>query len=121
MSVKSHLIEYVKSNFGDKTVRSTNTSFASINKSKEVWWLNIPVGKFGEQVNLLLQGENKVIWIQLPKNFVDNLFSNFKIRQDKDAVDLEISADKSYLYLKDVKSGGSYFDFKHYVKEEFKL
>ena len=55
MSSKGQLIELFQSNFGGKTVRSTNTSFASINKSKEVWWLNIPVGKFEERVNLLLQ------------------------------------------------------------------
>lgn len=119
MSLKNQLIEYIQSNFGDRTVRSTNTSYASINKSKEVWWLNIPVGKFEEQVNLLLQGGNKVIWIQLPKNFVPNLASKFKIREDKNAVDLEISADRSYLYLKDVKSGGTYFDFRPFVKEQF--
>ncbi len=119
MSTKSQLIEFVQSNFGDRTVRSTNTSFASINKSKEVWWLNIPVGKLEEQVNLLLQGEDKVIWIQLPKNLVANLASKFKIREDKNAVDLEISADRSYLYLKDVKSGGTHFDFKPFLKEQF--
>lgn len=119
MNPKNQHIEYVQSNFGDRTVRSTNTSYASINKSKEVWWLNIPVGKFEEPVNLLLQGEDKLIWIQLPKNFVANLASIFKIREDKNAVDLEISADRSYLYLKDVKSGGTHFDFKPFVKEQF--
>ncbi|WP_299152262.1 hypothetical protein [uncultured Christiangramia sp.] len=119
MSSKSQLVEYIQSHFGDNTVMSANSSFASINKSKEVWWLNIPVGKFEEQVNLLLQGENKVIWIQLPKNFVGNLTSKFKIREDKNAVDLEISSDRSYLYLKDVKSGGTHFDFKPFVKEQF--
>ena len=119
MSSKSQLIDYVQSNFGGKTVRSTNTSYASINKSKEVWWLNIPVGKFEEQVNLLLLGKDKVIWIQLPKNFVLNLATKFKIREDKNVVDLEISADKSYLYLKDLKSGGTHFDFKPFVKEQF--
>lgn len=119
MSSKGQLIEYVLTNFGVGTVTGANTSFASINKSKEVWWLNIPVGKFEEQVNLLLQGEDKVIWIQLPINFVANLASKFKIREDKNSVDLEISADRSYLYLKDVKSGGTHFDFKPFVKEQF--
>lgn len=119
MSSKSQLIQYIQSTFGDMTVKSSNTSLASINKSKEVWWLNIPVGKFEEQVNLILQGGDKVIWIQLPKNFVTNLASKFKIREDKNAVDLEISADRSYLYLKDVKSGGTHFDFKPFVKEQF--
>ena len=119
MSSKSQLIDYIKFNFGDRTVITSNTSYASINKSKEVWWLNIPVAKFEEQVNLILKGDDKVIWIQLPKNFVLNLTSKFKIREDKNAVDLEISADRSYMYLKDVKSGGTHFDFKPFVKETF--
>jgi hypothetical protein len=32
----------------------------------------------------------------------------FKVREDKNAVDLEISADKNFKYLQDVKSGGRY-------------
>jgi len=120
MSTKSQIIDYVQSNFGATSVKSSNTRFASINKSKEVWWLNVPTDKFEDEVNLLLKGEDKVIWIQLPKDFVSNLASVFKIREDRNAVDLEISSDRSYMYLKDVKSGGTHFDFKSFVKEEFK-
>ncbi len=121
MSEKSRIIEYLRSTYDASSLNSSNTSFSSINKSKKVWWFNIAVPKFDEEVNLLLKGEEEIIWIQLPKDFVSNISSKFKIRQDKYAVDLEISADKSYLYLKDVKSGGSNFDFKPYVKEIFKF
>jgi hypothetical protein len=55
--------------------------------------------------------------VHLPKGFVSNLNANFKIRQDKNAVDLEISADRSFKYLQDIKSGGTYFNFKPFVKE----
>ena len=121
MNDKIPIIEYLRSNFPGSSLNNSNTSFSNINKRKQVWWFNIAVQKFDKEVNLLLQGQEKVIWIQLPVRFVPHLESNFKIRQDKDAVDLEISADRSYLYLKDVKSGGTYFDFKPYVKEEFKF
>tara|TARA_R100000687_G_C6418645_1_gene149882 strand:- start:674 stop:1039 length:366 start_codon:yes stop_codon:yes gene_type:complete len=121
MSEKSQAIEYVQTNFEPTSITSSNTSFSSINKSKQVWWFNVPVQKFEGEVNLLLKGSSEFIWIQLPANFVNNLASKFKIREDKNAVDLEISADKSYLYLKDVKSGGTHFDFKPYVKEKFVL
>ncbi|WP_081210515.1 hypothetical protein [Salegentibacter sediminis] len=121
MSEKSNIIEYLKNTFAAASVNSSNTSYSNINKSKQVWWFNVPVRKFDDEVNLLLKGEEEIIWVKLPKDFVTNLESKFKIRQDKDAVDLEISADRSYLYLKDVKSGGKHFDFKPYVKERFKF
>lgn len=121
MSEKSQVIEYVQSNFGTTSVKNNNTSFSSINKSKQVWWFNVPVQKFEGEVNLLLKGTDEIIWIHLPTNFVNNLASKFKIREDKNAVDLEISADTSYLYLKDVKSGGTHFDFKPFVKEKFEF
>ena len=121
MSEKSQIIKYMQSNFGSTSVKSNNTSFSSINKSKQVWWFNVPVKKFEDAVNLLLKGTDEITWIHLPTNFVNNLASKFKIREDKNAVDLEISADKSYLYLKDIKSGGTHFDFKPFVKEKFKF
>lgn len=117
MSEKSQIIEYLKNTYPATSLNSSNTSYSNINKSKQVWWFNVPVQKFVGEVNLLLRGNEEVIWIHLPPQFVNNLASKFKIRQDKDAVDLEISADTSHLYLKDVKSGGTNFDFKPFVKE----
>lgn len=100
-------------------LNNTNTAYASINKSKEVWWLNVPVSKFTDEVHLLLNTGSKVIWVLLPKGFAKGV--PFKIREDKNAVDLEISSSKSYMYLRDVKSGGTHFDFRPYVKETINL
>lgn len=99
-------------------LNSSNTSYSSINKSKEVWWFNIALPKFNEDVHLLLSTSNYTLWLHLPKGFAKQLGSTFKIREDKNAVDLEISADKNYKYLKDVKSGGTGFDFTAFVKEK---
>lgn len=121
MSEKSQIIEYIRNTYDAVSLNSGNTSFSNINKSKKVWWFNVPVPKFDEEVNLLLKGDEEIYWIQLTKDFVSNISSKFKIRQDKNAVDLEISADRSYLYLKDIKSGGTHFDFKPYVEETFKF
>ncbi|RKS53910.1 hypothetical protein BC962_2177 [Gillisia mitskevichiae] len=115
---KNQLIGFVNHNYNG-LLSAANTSFGSINKSKEVWWLNIPVHKFNDDVHLLLNVSNYSIWLCLPKGFAKGV--PFKIREDKNAVDLEISADKSIQYLKDVKSGGTGFDFKPYVKEKFKF
>ncbi|MBQ4915277.1 hypothetical protein J8L85_12565 [Maribacter sp. MMG018] len=118
MNSKKEFIQFI--NTTEKaSLTNLNTSYSKINVSKEVWWLNIPTHKFTGTVNLLLKTNNKIIWVQLPKGFVNNIGTYFKIRPDRDAVDLEISADKNYMYLRDIKSGGSGFDFSGFVKDEF--
>jgi hypothetical protein len=76
----------------------------------------VSVLKFVEDVNLLLDTEKKVLWIVLPKGFTNGI--PFKIREDKNVVDLEISTDKSFKFLQDVKSAGTGFNFSGFVKEE---
>jgi hypothetical protein len=114
---KAQIIQQINAEY--KTgLNNFNTSYSSINKSKKVWWLNIPVHKFDNDVNMLLSSEHYILWLYLPKNFTTLLSSTFKIRQDKNVLDLEISADKSLKYLMDIKSGGKGFNFEPFVKEK---
>lgn len=113
---KKELIDHINGEF-NSALTTSNTSYSKINVSKEVWWFNVPTHKFDGNVNLLLKTEEKVIWVHLPKGFVNNLESIFRIRPDKNAVDLEISSNKRYRYLQDVKSGGTGFDFTNYVQK----
>ena len=118
MKSKSEIIAYVNKTFG-ADLNNTNTSFASVSESKykTVWWTTVPVHKFNEPVHLLFNDTDEVIWIELPKNFVLNLSDVFRIREDKNAVDIEVWAKDDEQYMKDVKSGGTGFDFKPYIKE----
>lgn len=111
---KKELIDHINQNY-NASLDSRNTSYSNINKSKNVWWFNVPVKKFTEDVHLLLNAKDYAIWIVLPRGFAEGI--PFRIREDKEAVDLEISADRSYKFLKDVKSGGTGFDFSPFVKE----
>jgi hypothetical protein len=119
---KKQFIDYINSNYNSTNLNlltNNNTAYSNINKSKDVWWYNINIEKFGLDFNLILVGDYKSYWIHLPNGFCKSLESNFKIRLDKDAVDLEICADKSDVnYLNDIKSGGSNFDFKKYIQVE---
>jgi hypothetical protein len=117
MKSKKEIIDYINQTY-KADLNSKNTNYSKINKSKDVWWFNVSVSKFVEDVNLLLNTENQVLWIVLPKGFTNGV--PFKIREDKNAVDLEISADKSFKYLKDVKSGGTGFNFKEFIIEKIK-
>jgi hypothetical protein len=110
---KSTAMAHINQEYGAR-LSTANTGYSNINKAKEVWWFNVAVSKFAEDVHLLLNTQEELIWVLLPKGFAKGV--PFKIREDKNAVDLEISADKKNLYLKDIKSGGTYFDFKPYVK-----
>lgn len=116
---KKQMIDRINTQFKGK-LYPDNTCYASINKSKRVWWANINVSKFADEVHLLLADTDHFLWISLPKGLVSNFSDTFRIREDKNAVDLEISADKNFRYLVDVKSGGTGFDFRRYVKEEIR-
>jgi hypothetical protein len=116
MKTKKEIIEYINQNY-DVALNSKNTSYSKVNKSKDVWWFNIPVPKFSSEVNLLLQIENGVFWVLLPVGFVKSIAEKFRIRLDKDAVDIEVNAG-SRNFLCDVKSGGTGFNFNPFIKEE---
>lgn len=106
---------------GKEYFKSSLLSYSKINKSKAVWWFNIRTERFSDNVDIFLNTGTIIIWLHLPVNFVGSVSEKFKIRQDKDAVDIEISADKSYMYMRDVKSGGTGFNFTPFVKREFIL
>ncbi|WP_282122164.1 hypothetical protein [Algibacter mikhailovii] len=116
MKTKKEIIDYINATKSE-SLNSSNASYSKINKSKDVWWFNVRTDKFNSDVHLLLNTVRKVIWIKLPKGSMSNLYNTFKVREDKDAVDLEISADRNFNYLQDVKSGGTGFDFSGFVKE----
>lgn len=118
---KSEAIKTVNSYLGRPALDNRNTRFSKVNSSKDVWWLNIPINKFSSDVHLVLAKSQGFIWIKIPTGSFPNLssFSKFKIREDIGAVDLEISCDKKYKYLCDIKSGGSEFDFEPLIEFEF--
>ena len=116
MGTKKEIIYFINTTRG-VFINNINTSYSNINKSKDVWWFNIRKDKFNKDVHLLLNSENKVIWIKLKKGFIINPNKAFKLREDIGAYDIEISANRSSNYLKDTKSGGTNFNFKEFVEE----
>jgi hypothetical protein len=118
MKTKKEIINFINSKTNNNLYNS-NTGFSNINKSKEVWWFNIPRDKLNKDFHLLLNSENKVIWIELKKGFVINPNTTFKVREDKNAFDLEISSDHNFKYLQDIKSGGTNFNFKEFIHDIF--
>jgi hypothetical protein len=116
---KSEAIITVNNFLGEKTLNSQNTNFSKVNISKPVWWFNIPPKRFMNDLHLILLKEKGFIWIKIPGKRFKNLEKEFRIRQDKNVVDLEISAEPGYYYLRDIKSGGTGIGFEQFVVNIF--
>ena len=116
METKSEIIQYINKIYGVR-LSSSNASFSNINVAKKVWWTNVPLPKFNDTYHLLFNDTNEIIWIVLPKNFEPSLSDKFRIRQDRNSVDIEVWAEKDERYMTDVKSGGTGFNFQPFIKE----
>ena len=99
---------------------TSNTSFSNINKAVPLWWFNIAPEKFEQDLNLILAKTNGFIWIKLPAGSVSNPKRKFRFRDDKGLIEIKISPQPGFNYLRDESSGGIGFGFQQYIKKEFK-
>ena len=102
----------------DDVLTSYNTSFASVNRSKSVWWLNISTRKFNSELHILLAKNPGLIWLRIGAKTFACLEGVFRIRPDKNAVDLEIASAGSQ-YMRDTKSGGVGYNFRPHIEREW--
>ena len=112
---KGQAIRMVNARLGDEVLTTRNTSFSNVNKSKDVWWFNIDPDKFRNESHLLLARGRGVIWLSIEENAIPEPEGVFRIRPDKGTVDLEIATSGSR-YMRDVKSGGTGYDFEPHVE-----
>ena len=124
---KSDAMQMVNDHIGGRVLkgsgRNANTHFSNIiNRSTKqvphVWWFNIPPQKFRNELHLLCAKNPGLIWLRLDAGAIPNPGSVFRLRTDKDVIDLEIAISGN-LYLKDVKSGGTGYDFRPYIAYEW--
>jgi len=117
---KSNAITYINKYSEFDYLTSANTSFSNINKAVPIWWFNIAPEKFEEELHLILAKNKSFIWIKLPAGSVSNPKRKFRFRDDKGLIELKISSNPGYNYLRDETSGGIGFGFQQYVQKEFK-
>ena len=103
-------------------LESSTTHFASINASKEVWWYDIPCKKVTtgrhEVLHLLAHDHrcSELHHLVVPtKYFRDNL-SKLLVREDKDSISLELSANRS-TFLQDVRPGAGRIHFAQFRQD----
>lgn len=114
---KREAIDVVNMFVGRNQLSNSNTNFSSLNKAKPVWWFDINAARFSKDLHLILAKQKGFIWIIIPKSVVINPSKTFYIRKDNGLVQLVISAESGFNYLRDTK--GSYFNFEHYIEKEF--
>ena len=104
---------------GYRLLDGRNTHYSSVSAGKPVWWLNIPLRKFEDELHLLLVKENGgLIWLRIKGNTFPSPEDVFRYREDKGAIDLEISATPRE-YMTDVKSGGTGYNFTKFIECEW--
>ena len=117
---KSEAMARINSQVGRVLLKGKNTRFASMNRSRSGWWLNVPLKMTDKDLHIILKRAKKgqdgdLIWITLPAGTLSK--TRFRYWQGRGAIDLEIGT-QGASYLKDIKSGGTWYDFSaHVVKE----
>ena len=116
---RKQAIEYVNSQIDQSLLNCQNANLANVNTRRPVWWLHIPLNRTCRELHILLKRQDGgLVWLKLPANTLsEERFRCRKIR-DKKKIDLEIGTE-GVDYLKDIKSGGTRYDFSPHVVHEF--
>jgi len=99
-----------------------NTHFANINVAKDVWWLDIPLGKVtsGDQheLELLLYDarSDDLHHLRIPTAYLRSNLAALNVRQDKKCVHLELKADDPHRF-RNVVPISSGVDFAQFEQE----
>ena len=118
---KKSAMARINEHVGCQLLKPDNTRFANVNSAKkDVWWVNVPLDKFRNELHLVLvkDGGNGLVWLRVAPGSISAPEDMFRVRKDKGYVDLEISS-LPERYLKDVKSGGKEYDFTRHVEYEW--
>lgn len=118
---KQEAIKIVNNHLQNFSLNKDNTHISKINSGdRSVWWLHIPPERFSNNLHLLLKKTDSFLWLKINANTFTNPQDVFRLRADKNKIDLEISSDKKNHYMIDIKSGGKNYDFIPHLEKEFK-
>ncbi len=116
---KAEAINKVNSLIHKKILNNMNSAFANINKAKPVWWINIDPDKLNFDLFILLVSSSKLYILHIPPNKIQNPTAKFRLKGK--ALDIEIGSNPGMEFFRDVKSGGTMFNFKPYLLDEVEL
>ncbi len=119
---KVSAISMVNNYVGHRLLNQRNTSFANLNASKPLWWLNISQDKFKSELHILLADDSRdrLMWLKIEADSIPEPAEVFRIRGDNGAVDLGISCLPN-TYLVDSYGGGIGYNFSKHIVRNFPL
>lgn len=121
MMTKTQAIALINRNIGTNYLNGRNTTFAQISSSRNAWWMNIKLENFSKDWNIILVGEEELMWLKIPADTFYDPEDYFKIWKAKNAVDIYISANPLDRHLKDIAAGGVGVDFRPFVEKKFRI
>ena len=91
---KSEAIEIARA-MHDVVLDKANTHFSNVNKSKSVWWIEVPLQKLNDHqtINLVVEKAGDVTLLQVPTEFLKTNIDGFKTREAKQMICLELDID----------------------------
>lgn len=94
---KSSAIETLNRRGASPQLRASNTHFANISVGKPVWWIDIGRRRIfdvtHQVLNLALaEKDGRLHHLRIPKKWLIENIQQFAVRDDKDAISLELSA-----------------------------
>jgi len=118
---KSDAIARLRREHPTLRLEPTETNFASINASKDVWWYDIPRQKVTSQQHEVLHvlaydhRSNELHHLVVPTQYLRDNLAKLAVRQDKDTISLELSASRSH-FLRDVRPGSGRLEFAQFIQ-----
>ena len=98
---------------------SGSIHFANVNSSKDVWWLDIPLGKIssGGSIAFLLYDDrsDQIHFLEVPKSYFRDNLNRLVVRTVKQCVSLELSTETHKLF-RDVRPAGGGVNFAQFLK-----
>ena len=118
---KNEAIQIINEQLDTDDLNNHNTHFANLNSSKDVWWFDIPTKKaFTDRLCFLYlviyhSVKQELYHLKIPIDFFKKNRSKFIIREAKDTVSLELSANRSN-FLIDVRPGSGKVSFLEFLQ-----
>lgn len=102
-----------------QNISSKTTVFSNINTAKSVYWFDIPLKRLDNKgsLNILTYDSQheKLYYLEVPHSYLTENISLFYVRQDKQAISLELDATIENQF-QDIRTGSKRSHFRGFVK-----
>ncbi|HAB26941.1 MULTISPECIES: hypothetical protein [Flavobacteriaceae] len=117
---KTDAIAIINKDQNKYSLTTRNTRFSNINTTVPVWWFDIPIELFKNDLHLILKKKSSFYWLCIPRGTFEFPQNSFYIRPDNGKVQLQISTESGLYFMRDKAPGCKGVGFEKYIIKEFK-